>query len=158
MSAPTKRMATDIRPPVGRTPAPPVAPVMDGRKFRFKIPRRWVRLGVLCIVAVAVGMLGYGYISTKRELTRLNSDQTTGAQPETERLVRHIGAHLDLPDETPTLATVEDAGKLATQEFFSKAQNGDKVLLYAKAERAVLYRPSTQKIIEYSKIDLQATP
>src|SRR3972149_6827979 len=59
----------------------------------------------------------------------------------------------DLPiGETPNIATVNDATKLRDQPFFAKAENGDKVLIFQNAHTAILYRPGTNKIIEYSTI------
>lgn len=59
----------------------------------------------------------------------------------------------DLPtDESPTIATVTDVEKLKNQQFFEKAQNGDKLFVYNKAKEAILYRPSTEKIIKIGPI------
>jgi hypothetical protein len=52
------------------------------------------------------------------------------------------------------VATVSDASKLQSQQFFAKAQNGDKVLIFTNAKRAVLYRPSTNKVIEYAPVNI----
>ena len=52
------------------------------------------------------------------------------------------------PESTPTIATVTDPKALEDQTFFVNAQTGDKVLIYIEAKRAVLYRPSTNKIVE----------
>ena len=56
--------------------------------------------------------------------------------------------------EAPTIATVNDITKLKGQAFFADAKNGDKVLIYTKAGKAVLYRPLTNKVIEYSTVNL----
>jgi len=53
-----------------------------------------------------------------------------------------------LPEgETPTIATVTDPNKLKSKIFFANAKSGDKVLIYKKADRVILYRPSENKII-----------
>ena len=64
-------------------------------------------------------------------------------------VVEKVGKIVELPaNETPSIATVSDVNKLSGQEFFSKAQNGDVVLIYPKAQKAYLYRPTTDKLIE----------
>lgn len=62
---------------------------------------------------------------------------------------------MELPqDEQPTVATVLDKDKLKDQGFFVKAENGDKVVIYSKARKAILYRESAKKIIEVAPIEL----
>ncbi|MBI5357887.1 hypothetical protein HZB74_03515 [Candidatus Saccharibacteria bacterium] len=56
--------------------------------------------------------------------------------------------------EEPTIATVQDVSKLQNQAFFKNAQNGDKVLIYSQAKKAILYRPSTDKIIEVGPVNI----
>ena len=51
-------------------------------------------------------------------------------------------------NETPEIATIADTTKLGSQAFFSRAQNGDVVIVYRTAKRVVLYRPTENKIIE----------
>ncbi len=116
--------------------------------------KRWWPIALLVVCVLIIGTLAYGYITTKRQLAGLASNGKTAAQNETSRLVTQIGEHIELPADTPTVATVKDVSKLQAQDFFKNAQNGDKVLVYAKAGRAVLYRPATGKVIEYSRVNL----
>ncbi|HSX29234.1 MAG TPA: hypothetical protein VLE73_01600 [Candidatus Saccharimonadales bacterium] len=124
---------------------------------------RWRPAGLLVIAVLIIGTLLYGYMTTKRQLAGLKGNGQSTAQAQTTELVAQIGQHIELPAGTPTVATVKDVSKLKAQEFFKNAQNGDKVLIYAQEGRALLYRPSTGKVIEYSKVNLstqqtQATP
>ena len=64
------------------------------------------------------------------------------------------GKLIDLPNETPTVATVTDSKKLKDQPFFSKVENGDKVLIFTKAKKAILFRPSTNKILDVAPLTI----
>lgn len=61
---------------------------------------------------------------------------------------------IDLPAETPTMATIDDLSKLKDQTFYAKAKVGDVLLVYALAQKAILYRPSTNKIINVTPVNL----
>ena len=56
-------------------------------------------------------------------------------------------------DETPQVAAINDAESLAkTQAFFANAKNGDQILIYLKDQKAIIYRPSENKIINVGPI------
>lgn len=104
-----------------------------------------------------VAWLVYSNIHTRNQLNAAKSQSSS--QTSTQQLINKVGVLVQLPTgETPTVATVNDASKLKTQQFFAHAQDGDKVLIYSKAGRAVLYRPSTNKIIEYTEVNFTNTP
>lgn len=72
---------------------------------------------------------------------------------EANELVAKIGKFMVLPqNEIPTLATVTNSEKVKDQPFFANTQNGDKVLIYTKAKKAILYRPRENKIIEVMQL------
>lgn len=112
------------------------------------------------IAAVLLLLVGAGFANQarvnsdlKKENARLSNPQEA-AKDEAEQLKAEVAKLIDLPNETPTIATVVDVEKLKSQAFFTKAQNGDKVLMFSEAKKAVLYRPSTKKIIEVAPINL----
>jgi cytoskeletal protein RodZ len=108
---------------------------------------------ILIILVLAIAVLGWLYYDTSKENKKLSNPQAV-AQQEAERLKAEVGQLVELPDERPTIATVSDVTKLQSQQFFAKAQNGDKVLIFTNAKRAVLYRPSTHKVIEYAPVNI----
>ena len=119
-----------------------------------KKSRAGLLLGLMLLV-IAGGSVcfgGYFYWQYKKTL-KIQTAGVASAQPETKALTDKLGKILDLPgDEEPTMAEVKDVEKLKGQLFFSSAQNGDKVLIYTKNKRAVLYRPGTDKVIEIASL------
>jgi Na+-translocating ferredoxin:NAD+ oxidoreductase RnfG subunit len=116
---------------------------------RFKLKNVLLALAVIALILMA-----YGYVHTKHQLNEAKNPSTAG-KTEIQQIINQISKSVALPNnETPTLATVNDVGKLKNQNFFKNAQNGDKVLIYSKSGQAVLYRPSTKQVIEYAPINL----
>ncbi len=84
------------------------------------------------------------------------TNASTAANAEVDELIKKVNSLIVLPQgETPTIATVSDKSKLKDQAFLKNAENGDKILIYAKAKKAILYRPSLNKIIETAPISLR---
>jgi hypothetical protein len=112
----------------------------------------------LVIAAAGGGYLYYNYQSSQKELQKLKGNPQTVARGEIQDVKAKVSELMELPqNEEPTLATVTDINKLKNQEFFSQAVNGDKVLIYTKTSKAILYRPRTNKIIEVASVNLGQT-
>lgn len=135
------------------------APGGKSKKLGRRLGRKKLVLVIVAILVLAalavVGAKGYAnYNKLKKENARLSNPQEA-ARAETDRLKQEVGKLIELPaDESPTVATVVDASKLKSQAFFAKAENGDRVLMFPKAKKAVLYRPSTNKVIEVAPINI----
>ena len=108
---------------------------------RIRFSKKGVAIGIFALFLLgALGTAGYYFYQYKK---------ATASNNEVADYVAKIGKYMILPtDETPTVATVADKDKLSGQPFFANAQNGDKVLFYTKAQKAILYRPSINKIVE----------
>jgi hypothetical protein len=101
----------------------------------------WMFLFVL--IVSLVGMSGYFYFQYKK------ATAVDAGKNEIASYVLKIGKFMVLPEgEEPTMATVADKERLSSQSFFAKAENGDKVLFFSKSQKAILYRPSQNMIIE----------
>ncbi len=82
-------------------------------------------------------------------------DQTSLAKKESTDLIAVVGSLIVLPtDEQPIIATVTDPSKLQDQPFFIHAKKGDKVLIYNKARKALLYDPIAHKIIDVAPLSV----
>ena len=106
------------------------------------------------VLFLAIGSAGYFYY-------QYQSAVKNNSVSEIDQLVETVSGFMELPDEVPTLATVSDKTKLENQQFFQNAQNGDKVLFFTSAQIAILYRPSSKKIINLAptrNFDQETTP
>ena len=146
---------------VKKKEAPVEVPVVETPvvKKRRKISLPYVVIGLLVIVLIAGSVFGFLQYKKLSDDNKRLSNPEESAKIETKKLITTIQKLVDVPtDEEPTIATVADITKLKDQPFFIKAQNGDKVFMYAKAKKAILYRPSTGKIIEVAPITTGNTP
>lgn len=115
---------------------------------------RWLLVLILFILALLPSF--YFYDKYKQTKKLLNNPKKVVLEEKTI-LLNKIGKLIELPkNEDPTIATVTDKKKLSSNPFFTKAENGDRAIFYTKAKRAILYRPSTNKIIEVSQINVES--
>jgi predicted negative regulator of RcsB-dependent stress response len=106
------------------------------------------------IIGGLIASSGYFFYQYRQSKESLQAAQ----KKEVSSVITKIGKHIVLPkDEQPTLATVTDIKKLKGQAFFKSAVNGDKLLIYAKAKKAILYRPSNDMIIEFAPLIMDTT-
>lgn len=110
--------------------------------------------GVISLLSLGAAVFFYTQYRTALSEKGAQENELAEVLGQVERL-------MELPaGETPTLATVADKEKLSEQAFFKNAENGDKILIYTESGRAVLYRPSSGKIVDVTTINIQneATP
>ncbi len=112
-----------------------------------------VRAGVI-IFLFLVGSVFLGLILKIQVQSRAQNLAPMSKQ-DIQRLIQRVSEIMEIPkDEKPQVATIVDVNELKGKKFFAEAKNGDKVLLFLKAGKVVLYRPSTHKIINAGMLDL----
>lgn len=110
---------------------------------------------VVVILLALSGYLGYRLMQARNEIDQNNANSAQIENEATAELVNELSGFVELPtDEVPTIATVNDAKKLKSQVFFTKAQDGDRVIIYADSRLAILYRPSSKKVVTVAPISL----
>jgi hypothetical protein len=93
-------------------------------------------------------------MNTKNELNKAKNPTKT-AKTEAQDLVKKVNNYLELPQkEQPTVATVKDRDQLQDQALKEAVKNGDKILVYAKAQVIVVYRPSVNKVVLFQPLNL----
>ncbi len=115
------------------------------------------------VLVAAVGAAGYFYMqyaAAQKKLMTVQSKTGTSTAAADAQVLAQIEKLIELPkDEPPTLATVSDKSKLASQSFFRNAQNGDRLIIFVKSKKVILFRPVANKIIEVGTISVsQNTP
>lgn len=125
------------------------------RRKNKKIRRLTIGLVLLLIIIIGAGIFGaLQYKDLKQTNDKLSNPQEA-AKFDNDRVKSQVSSLITVPsDEEPVIATVSDAEKLKKESptFFANAQNGDRLLLYQKAKKGILYRPSEKKIVEVSTL------
>jgi hypothetical protein len=106
-------------------------------------------IAILILVSIAgAGAATYWYTQYQKVVT----NPQAGSADEVKALVKKLSIFMELPEESPSVITITDREKLQNQEFFKKAKNGDKIIVYEKARRIILYRPSNSRIIDVAPL------
>ncbi len=131
--------------------SPDPAPPFTLPKLPKLKSQQLIVLGVVVVALIPSVFFYSQYRSAQRKL----ANPTQFASDEAKQLVSTVSKLMNLPsEETPTVATVNDKEKLKSQAFFAKSENGDKVLIYTTAKKAILFRPSINKIIDVAPVNL----
>lgn len=145
------------------------------KKMVLKIKKPWVVAAVVIFLVTAVnGFFLLGLYQKDNFLTNLAKSGTekvlgtvTGKTEKSnnlqanDSLVAEVGSFFILPNEEAEIATITDVETLRkTEDFFDVAENGDKLLVYKKAKKVILYRPGEKKIVAVAPLleDNSPTP
>jgi hypothetical protein len=114
-------------------------------------------IGIVAVVILASVPSVYFFRQYQKAQERSNNP-TAAAQQDAKDTIAAVGKLMMLPQgEEPTVMQITDISKLKDQAFFANAQNGDKVIIYTKAKKAILYRVGTNKIIDVAPVNLGPT-
>lgn len=130
----------------------PESPEKKDIKRRKLIPR--LSTVIICILLVAIAGGAYyfytKYNETKQEVEKLSTvqGQQELSKTQTQQLLGEMRSRIVLPEgEDPVIATITDINLLKDNEFYKDAKNDDRVIVYANAKKAYIYRPSTKTIV-----------
>lgn len=103
---------------------------------------------VVAIASIAFASLQYN----EAQKLKTTDGAKQVADEEAKVLKEKVSKIMQLPKEKPTVATIKDITKLKDQPFFNGAKNGDKVLIFTEARKAIIYRESTNLVINSGPI------
>lgn len=125
------------------------------KEYLIYLQKPAVLVGIGLTVIIIIGAGFFIYSNFKSNKSQGNQIDQKAAQEEVKKLVSEVGKFIDLPTgENPTVATITDITKLKDQPFFARAKNGDKVLIYTNARKAILYDPQAKKVIDIAPINI----
>lgn len=106
---------------------------------------------ILSLLAVGGSSAGIYYYAQYKKLMVKSADPKV----EVKDILAKVGKLIELPTgEEPTVATVQDAEQIKSQPFFTKAQNGYRVILYTNAKLAILFDEKANKLINVGTINV----
>lgn len=111
-------------------------------------------IGALVIGFATAGYFFLQYQNVKNQL----ANPANFTQTETKNLLAKLGKLIELPEnEIPTIATISDRERLQNQPFFTNAKNGDKLVIYTNAKKAIIYDPVANKIIDVAPVNFNSS-
>ena len=147
----------DFKKRVGHSEQKSNPPESTAKKSMWsRVPLTKVRLitGAVVLLVLLSGFLTYKYVEISHQIKQLRNNPQQVVSTSTQKLLTKVGALALLPQgQNPTVAIVKNVSQLKNQAFFASAQDGDYLIIYAQAKKAVLYRPSDNRIVEYANTD-----
>lgn len=78
---------------------------------------------------------------------------------ENAELMMKVGSLMIVPNEEPIIATINESAKLIKEQaFYQGSQDGDKLIIFAKAQKAVIYSPARNIIVNSGPFTINDTP
>ena len=114
-------------------------------------PRKIRLLLGISLVIITAALVGFGLYSFHAWRSAVASNPATAQQA----IIKSVNDLAITPNESPQIATIKDASKLTSGALAHAAKNGDVLLIYNKANRIIVYRPSTHKLVDILSIQPQ---
>lgn len=131
------------------------------KKKGFPRPNKWAFLvPIFLLFGIAIGVGGIyvyqNYIIEQEEPPEVPLAELNAPPQDVLELIEDV--EVDYPEipknEIPSVATISDIKSLSDQAFFDGAQEGDRLMIYAAAHMAILYRPSTNEIVRRGPLEI----
>jgi uncharacterized protein YpmB len=101
----------------------------------------WITTTVIVMILAVAFILGGIY---KNQMAQKQKQRAADEQA----VVDKISKLLRLPNETPISMTVYNEKDFQNNDLFRTVKTGDKILVYLNSKQAIIYRPSTNQVIE----------
>ena len=124
----------------------------ERKSFSISVSKKNVFFLLAIGLVLVVGVFAY---SEYRQSQNLANNPDLAKEEEAKNVRKNVSKHAIFPEvEDATVATIKDTSTFKDQAFFKEAKVGDKVLVYAKSKRVVLYRPSIDRIVNMTELSV----
>lgn len=110
-------------------------------KKKRSLAKRLTAIAFTLLLIAAAGGCVFWYRQYHRVLAKSPDNQQKQWATELSELIV-------TPNEQPLITTVIDKSKLTNTTLAHEAKNGDRLYIFAKSHRIVLYRPSDGKVVD----------
>lgn len=126
-------------------------PTMSLFQRTIRLFYRFILLILLVLlIVIAGGAYMLGRASVYKQYPQLNSIETAND------VLTKVAQLIQLPqNETPSMVAIDDAATVKKEPFLANAQNHDVLIIYTTAGFAILYRPSSNKLIAVGPVSNQ---
>lgn len=74
-------------------------------------------------------------------------------------LMKSVGRLMIVPSEDPIIATINEAELLRKEQpFYNGVENGDYLIVFPKAQKAIIYSPTKKVIVNSGPFKIDDTP
>ncbi len=127
-----------------------------GVKTIFSPKKSKMTGAVAAMVVIGLAATGGYFFSTHVASQRLAANPQKLVEDQNNKLIQEVEKVYLLPEnEKPSVATVKDKEKLKSNPLFDTAENGDKILIYSKSRRFVVYRPEIGKVVDVIRLSTE---
>ena len=116
-------------------------------KMKMKIKKI---LSLLIIIVIV--LLGYG-VYNKLFSTNTVTQEGQLSEKQIQSLVKKVSKLINVPEESPVVATIIKADELiAEQRFYAGSKDGDYLIVFPQAQKAIIYRENEDRLINVGPI------
>jgi len=147
MSEETTRVRRIITKPTNKSPKED--DFENNTRPRIKSKKKFWISGFIIIFLLAIGG-GLYYQHYQNSPT----GKEAKVKAETAALIKEVSKYMILPaDDQPAIFDITDPAQLSAQQaFFADAIQGDKLLVYSKTAKAIIYSPSRKLIVNVGPV------
>lgn len=125
---------------------------MFGPQANKRQKRNRVKKIIIFIVILGLFALLFSFVFKKKDEKPTQEDAMS--EKEVSVLTEELSKFMVVPDEEPLIFTISDVDFLVKeQKFFQNASNGDILFVFPEAEKAVVYSPKRERIINAGPVN-----